>query len=171
LFGTIHSIVIVPIWSRLIRGLPFALVLGLAVTWAYHEYRKSASPPPAVGAGLRFGALIWLAGLPATALGFGMRLTQDHGPVPWWVDGATIGLAALGGGALLWGLTRTRRGTIAGAIALGVLSAPNGGPMPIEDLSRGFGLPAGFLVVEAVGGAVLALLYARLVAPAMREGG
>lgn len=165
LFGTIHAIVIVPIWSRLLRGLPFAFVVGLAVTWAYHEYRKSTSLPLGVGAGLRFGTLMWLVGLPAAALGTGMRLTQAEGPIPWWVDVATVGLAALGGAALLWGLTRSRRGALAGAIALGVLLAYNGGPMPIADRGRAFGLPAGFLVIEAVGGAILALLYARFVAP------
>lgn len=165
LFGAIHAIVIVPIWRRLLRGLPFAVAVGLAVSWAYHEYRRSSSAPAGVGAGLRFGALVWLVGLPATALGTGMRLQPLRGPVPWWIDLATVGLAAMGGAALLWGRTRTRRGALAGAIAVGVLFAYNGGPMPIADRARAFGLPAGFFVIEAVGGAVLALLYARLVAP------
>jgi hypothetical protein len=171
LFGTVHAIVIVPIWSRLVRGLPFAVIVGLLVTWAYHEYRQSRSSPQGVGAGLRFGALLWLAGLPAMALGFGMRLKSTPGPVHWWVDLATVGLAALGGAALLWSLMRTRRGALAGGIALGVLIAYNGGPMPIDDRSRAFGLPAGYLVIEAIGGALLALLYARLVAPLLPVAG
>ena len=165
LFGTIHAIAIVPIWSRLLGGLPFAVAVGLAVSWAYHEYRRSASPPPGVGTGLRFGALVWLVGLPATALANGMRLKAPQAPLPGWVDVACLGLAALGGAALLWGLTRTRRGALAGAIALGVLLAAGGGPVPVANGGRAIGLWGGFLVVEAVGGAILALLYARLVAP------
>ncbi len=41
--------------------------------------------------------------------------------------------------------------------------AYNGGPMPLVDRSRAFGLPVGYLVIEAIGGALLALLYARFV--------
>ena len=165
LFGTVHAIVIVPIWSRIVRGGLFAVIVGILVTWAYHEYRKVRSSPQGAGAGVRFGALLWLAGLPAMVLGFGMRLKSTPGPVHWWVDVATVGLAALGGGALLWRLTRTRRGALAGGIALGVLMAYNGGPMPLDDRSRALGLPVGYLVIETIGGALLALLYARLVAP------
>jgi hypothetical protein len=171
LFGTVHAIVIVPIWSRLVRGGPFAVIVGILVTWAYHEYRTVRSSPQGVGAGVRFGALLWLAGLPAMVLGFGMRLKSTPGPVHWWVDVATVGLAALGGSALLWSLTRTRRGALAGGFALGVLIAYNGGPMPIDDRSRAFGLPAGYLVIEAIGGALLALLYARFVAPLLPTAG
>jgi hypothetical protein len=165
LFGTVHAIVIVPIWSRLVRGGPFAVIVGLLVTWAYHEYRTVRSSSRGVGAGARFGALLWLASLPAMVLGFGMRLTSTPGPVHWWVDMATAGLAALGGAALLWRLTRARRGALAGGLALGVLIAYNGGPMPIADRSRAFGLPLGYLVIEVIGGALLAWLYARFVAP------
>ena len=171
LFGTVHAIVIVPIWSRLLRGLPFVIVVGCLVTWAYHEYRRSAMPSPSWETGLRFGSLMWLAGLPAMALGFGARLKSSPGPVAWWVDVATAALAALGGGALLWSFTRTRRGALAGAIALGLLLAYNGGPMPIEHRARAFGLPAGYLVVETVGGVVLALVYARLVTPPLLKSG
>lgn len=165
LFGAVHAIVIVPIWGRLLRGGPFAVIVGILVTWAYHEHRKVRSSPQGVGSGVRFGVLMWLAGLPAMVLGFGMRLKATPGPVHWGVDAATVGLAALGGAALLWGVTRTRRGALAGGFALGILMAYNGGPMPIEDRSRAFGLPAGYLVIEAIGGALLALLYTRLVVP------
>ena len=171
LFGTIHAIAIVPIWSRLPGGLPFAVAAGLAVSWAYHEYRRAASPRPGVGTGLRFGALVWLVGLPATAMANGMRLQTPERPLPGWVDGAALGLAALGGAALLWGLTRTRRGALAGAIALGVLLAAGGGPVPVANGGRAIGLWGGFLVIEAVGGAILALLYARLVAPVLPTAG
>ncbi len=171
LFGTVHAIVIVPIWGRLVRGGLFAVIVGILVTWAFHEFRKARPSPQGVGAGVRFGALLWLAGLPAMVLGVGTRLKSTPGPVHWWVDVATVGLAALGGAALLWSLTRSRRGALAGGFALGVLIAYNGGPMPIVDRSRAFGLPVGFLVIEVIGGALLALLYARFVAPLLPTAG
>jgi len=90
--------------------------------------------------------------------------------VTWSVvpDGIVTSLnAALGGAALLWGLARTRRGALAGAIALGVLLAAGGGPVPVVNGGRAIGLWGGFFVLEAVGGAILALLYARLVAPVL----
>jgi hypothetical protein len=165
LFGTIHALAIVPIWSRLVAGLPFAAVAGLAVSWAYHEYWRSASPAPSAATGLRFGALAWLAALPATALANTIRFMTPHRPLPGWVDAASLGLAALGGAVLLRGLTRTRRGALAGAVALAVLLTAGGGPVPVANGRRATGLWAGFLVVEAVGGAILALMYARVVAP------
>ena len=167
LFGTIHALAIVPIWSRLVAGLPFTVVAGLAVSWAYHEYWCSTSPAPTAAAGLRFGALAWLVGLPATALANTVRLLRPQRPLSGWVDAASLGLVAIGGALLLWGLTRTRRGALAGAVALAVLLAAGGGPVPVANGGRAIGLWAGFLVVEAVGGAVLALVYARVVAPVL----
>lgn len=167
LFGTIHALAIVPIWSRLVAGLPFTVVAGFAVSWAYHEYWRSASPAPTAAAGLRFGALAWLAGLPATALANTVRLLTHHRPLAGWVDAASLGLAAVGGAVLLWGLTRTRRGALAGAFALAVLLVAGGGPVPVANGGRAIGLWAGFLVVEAVGGVVLAWGYARVVAPVL----
>lgn len=171
LFGIVHAIVIVPIWDRVARGALFAAIVGSLAMWAYHEYRKVRSTPQGVGAGVRFGVLMWLAGLPAMVLGFGARLKSTPGPVHWSVDVATVALAALGGAALLWTLTRTRRAALAGALVLAVLMAYNGGPMPLEDRSRALGLPIGFLAIEAIGGALLALLYARIVAPRLPNAG
>jgi hypothetical protein len=166
-FGTIHALAIVPIWGRLAAGFPFALAAGLAAGWAYHEYRRSASPAPTMAAGVRFGALTWLVGLPATALANAVRLLTPHRPLSGWVDGASLGLAACGGALLLWRLTHTRRGALAGAVALPVLLTAGGGPVPVANGGRAIGLWAGFLVVYAVGGAVLAVVYARVVAPAL----
>jgi ABC-type uncharacterized transport system permease subunit len=34
-FGTAHAILILPIWTQLLRGLPFALVAGVTFAWAH----------------------------------------------------------------------------------------------------------------------------------------
>src|SRR2546423_10261015 len=65
-FGAVHAVAIVPIWSRLLGGLPFGLVAGALVGWAFAEV---ASPGARGGAqGVRFGALMWALLLPATLL-------------------------------------------------------------------------------------------------------
>ncbi len=82
LFGTVHAVAIVPIWRRLIGGVPFAIVAALAVTGAYHTLVRSGRWPLTLGAGLRFGVLCWLAGLPATVLVNAMRLAAAPGARP-----------------------------------------------------------------------------------------
>lgn len=168
LFGFVHAVVIVPIWSRVFRGLLYAVAIGLMVSWAYHEYRRSTAPIGVVVAGLRFGALFWVAGLPAMALGFGTRLLAVGGPVHWSVDVATVALAAAGGAVLLLHWTHRRGPAIVGAIALSLVLGYNGGPMPIENPLRGFGLPVGFLFIELAGGVILALMYDRLIQTSVR---
>ncbi len=39
LFGAIHAAIIVPIWTRLTGGIPFGVVAGLAIGWAFYELR------------------------------------------------------------------------------------------------------------------------------------
>src|ERR1043165_4872579 len=94
LFGAVHAVAIVPIWSRLAGGLPFATTAGVAVSWAFYEHWRTSRRPLGVGAGLRFGALAWLAALPATALANAMRLSTAARPLPAWVDAVALGLAA-----------------------------------------------------------------------------
>jgi hypothetical protein len=163
LFGTVHAIVITAIWDRLFRGVPYAIAVGLAVAWAYHEYRAGCAEDGGVRHGTRFGALAWTAAIPAMAFGFGMRRLPGWGQVHWTVDLVTVILAAAGGATLLWLLRRTRRAACAGALALTLTHAYNGGPMPIESSARAIGLPLGFLVIQVAGGALLGGLHARLV--------
>jgi len=54
LFGAIHAIVIVPIWTRLLGGLPFSLIAGLAMGWALYEMRIHGRFSSGALAGLAF---------------------------------------------------------------------------------------------------------------------
>lgn len=165
LFGTVHALSIVPIWRRLTGGLPFAIVAALAVTWAFHTLVRSGRWPVTLGAGLRFGVLCWVAGVPATVLVNAIRLAAAPAPRPEWVDPASFLVAALTGAAVFGALGRQRRTALTGGLAIGLLLALGGGVVPVVNSRRAAGLWAGFLVIEACGGMLLTLGYRRLVAP------
>lgn len=160
LFAGLHAIVIKPVWSDLARGIPFVIAIGVAVTWAYHEFVKSVPKRVCSTGGLRFGALIWLSALPATALANVMRI-QSGGTLPTGVDVAAAVLAFAGGALALWLVTHSRRAAIAGAVAALVLLAAAGGPLPVVRGGRVVELWFGLLVLETTGGVLLAQLYKR----------
>jgi hypothetical protein len=96
IFAGLHSLVVKPIWTQLLGGLPFVLAIGVTVTWAYDEFLAAAAGTRGAG-GMRFGAMMWLASLPAVAFASVMRV-QLGGPLPVWSE-IVAGLLALGGGA------------------------------------------------------------------------
>jgi len=165
LFGTVHALTIIPIWGRLAGGLPFAAVAALPITYTFHTLVRSGRWPLTPGSGLRFGALCWAAGLPATIFVNAMRFAAAPAPRPAWVDPASILVAVSTGLAVFGAFTREWRPAIAGAAAIGALLAMGGGVVPIVNGRRALGLWAGFLVVEACGGLLLSVGYRRLMVP------
>ena len=165
LFGTVHAVAIVPIWSRLAGGLPFAIVAAFGVTWAFHSLQRSGRWPLTLAGGLGFGVLCWLAGGPATIFVNAMRLAVAPAPRPGWVDPVSFVLAALTGGVLFGVLARRWEAALAGGVAVAALLAMGGGAVPVVNGRRAAELWGGFLVVEACGGVLLALGYRKLIAP------
>ncbi len=165
LFGTVHALAIVPIWGRLAGGLAFAIVAALGVTWVFHTLARAGRWSLTLGAGLRFGALCWVAEVPATIFVNAMRLAAAPASRPEWVDPVSFLLAAFTGAALFGALGRNWRAALAGGVAIGVLLAMGGGVVPVVNSRRAAELWAGFLVVEACAGVFLAFGYRRLVAP------
>jgi hypothetical protein len=165
LFGTVHALAIVPIWGRLAGGLPFAILAALAVTWAFHTLVRSGRWPLTLGAGLRFGVLCWVAGVPATVLVNAMRLAAAPAQRPAWVDPMSFVVAILTGAAVFGGLGRHWRAAVAGGLAVGAFLALGGGAVPVVNGRQAAGLWAGFLVVEACGGMLLTIGYRNLVTP------
>lgn len=164
LFAGLHALVIKPVWSDLAGGIPYVLAIGVTVAWAYHEFVKTAPARVCATGGLRFGALMWLSAWPATAFANLIRLRLGS-PLPFWVDVAAFVLALAGGALALWLVTRSRRAGLAGAVATAVLLAVGGGPLPVVRGGRVLELWTGLLILEALGGVALALLYRRFVAP------
>lgn len=170
LFATLHAIIVRPIWGQLAMGIPFVLAIGIAVTWAYHEFVKAAPKRLCATGGLRFGALMWLSEWPATALANIMR-ARTQASLPDWFDYVALVLALAGGALAMWSVTHSRRAAGAGALAAAVLLAAGGGPLPVVRGGRVVELWLGLFVLETMGGALLAQLYSRWgVIPAAAQG-
>lgn len=154
-FGLVHAVVIVPIWTRLPGGVPFAVVAGMAMGWALYEIRV---------AGWTFGALVWLTLLPMTLLGVTLRATGVHGADDTWEVVAECALAAAAGavaGRLIGGRWRAALAMAAASLALTLAQA---GPIPVMNSVRAGSLFIGLMVVYiACGGAlgVVASLVSR----------
>ena len=135
-FGMVHAIAIVPIWRRLIGGLPFAITAALAVTWAFHSLVRSGRWAVTLAGGVRFGVLCWVAGVPATILVNAIRLAAAPAPRPSWVDPASFFVAALTGTAVFGALGRNRRTALTGGLAIAALLAMSGGVVPVVNSHR-----------------------------------
>lgn len=164
LFSGLHMLIVTPNWAQLAMTIPFVVAIGIAVTWAYHEFVRAQPRAATRLGGVRFGAILWLASLPAIALASTMRVTLG-GPLPFSTTLVAIGLALAGGGALVGAVTRDRRATIAAAVASLTLFGAGGGQLPILRSGRVVELWVGLLLLEAVGGAIVSWLHARWVAP------
>lgn len=164
LFATLHALVIRPIWGQLAMGIPFVIAIGVAVSWAYHEFARAAPDRVCAAGGLRFGALMWLSAFPATALA-NVERARTGASLPAWFDYVSFILALAGGALALWLVTRSRRAAGTGAIAAAVLLTAAGGPLPVVRGGRVVDLWIGLFVLETVGGTLLAQMYRRWAAP------
>ena len=172
LFGAVHAVLLVPIWSRLLSGLPFTLVGALALGWAFTEVASAeVLPKNAATAGLTFGFGAWAALLPATALATAFRLTGLHSASPDITSYVELGAAGLTGLLLGLGLRRGWRGLVALSLAAMVLLAVQAGPVPIVNGARALGLFLALAAVYAMSGVVLSVLSARLTQLTSTAGG
>jgi hypothetical protein len=140
-FGTLHAVWIVPIWSRLLGGLPFTLVGALAVGWVYAEFLSAERlPRPALIGGLAFGFGAWIALLPATAASTILRLTGVHNSHASLSSAVELATAILTGFLIGRGLHAGKRPVLASMLALGTLLSVQAGPVPVANGWRSFGL-------------------------------
>src|SRR5688500_17987503 len=59
-FGIIHAYIIEPIWRSLPGGIPFGLIGGAAMGWAFYELHASGKVSLTVRGGAVFGLSLWL---------------------------------------------------------------------------------------------------------------
>lgn len=164
-FGLAHALIITPIWSQLLRGLPFALVGGFGLAWAFDAFADTRGLPhqrtsttDRAKAGARFGAVMFLALAPGTALDTTLRLTGLRRADAR--ETVLVMIAAAASGALAgWLLTRRRDGVLAfaaGAVGLLIASA---GPLPVAQSVPGLWLSVAIAsICMAVG---VAIAFAR----------
>jgi hypothetical protein len=173
-FGTVHALLIMPIWGRLAGGLPFTIAAGTALAWAYREFSRSR--PRRVTTGIAFGAIVWLSLLPMTAFALWLRrsglrpsfgdaeiaieliLAAASGALAVWLAAAKTATGNASVTACVsagWLACRSRMGALTMAIAMPVLTAAMAGPVPAGNSVRAAALFATFLPIYLAAGAVL----------------
>lgn len=162
-FGTVHAVWLVPIWSRLLGGLPFTTVGALALAWAYAELSAiGIMPHRATVAGLVFGVGAWVALLPVTGISIVFRLTGLH---QMYADLTTLVemlTAALTGLSIGLSMRIGWRCAASLAIAAGVLLAVQAGPVAVLNGRRPLGLFFFLAGIYALSGVLQAVLTDRL---------
>jgi hypothetical protein len=153
-FGTVHALLIVPIWTRLAGGVPFAVLSGLLLAWAFD---RAAHPRgwSAVNHGLLFGVVMYATLLPATVVDAVMRMNGMRLGDSTVGMVAMIGLYVLGGSAAGWLLSRRRSTAIVFAMATLALMAVSGGPLPIVRSARAMWLSVGIGAICLASGAII----------------
>jgi hypothetical protein len=136
LFGAIHAAIIVPIWTRLSGGIPFAVGAGLAIGWAFFELLGSARLNVGVMRALAFGFLLWVTLIPMTLFGVIVRATGIHGQDDTWEVVLELLLTfgtGVAAGRLISGRWRAALALGAASLALTLTQA---GPIPVLNSGR-----------------------------------
>jgi hypothetical protein len=158
LFGLIHAAIIVPIWGRLLGGLPFGVLAGVAMGWALYELQRPSRERVRVITPLAFGALLWTTLIPMTLLDIALRVTGNHSTNNTWeVVGEFLLSVAAGGAAGRFVAGRWRGGLALGAASLAVTAA-QAGPIHLMNSVRAARLFAAIMVVYVVCGLTLGRL-------------
>ena len=140
-FGLIHAAWIVPIWSRLLGGLPFTLTGALVLAWCYSRFLAAQRlPRPAGLGGLVFGVGAWIALVPATSVAGALRLTDFHQAHPTSSTVLELVVAGLTGYLIGHWARLGKAGVLATTTAAFVLLAVQAGPIPVVNGWRALGL-------------------------------
>jgi hypothetical protein len=163
-FAAAHALIIVPIWSRMAFGLTSAAVAGLAAGWAFVELgfgRAPAHQPRSwaayAAAGLRFGAVLWLAVVPVTLADTALRLAGIAPRFELLAVVVAVCLAIAGGAILGSRLGGTRRAMVAGAAATLLLTVAMAGPVPLPNGRRAIAIFLSVLPACMTAGLILGL--------------
>jgi hypothetical protein len=157
-FGLAHALIIVPIWTRLFGGIPFAIAAGIALAWAFEtlsEHRGSQS----IRSGVQFGAVMYATLLPAAALDSAMRWAGIR-TFEWTEVTLAVTLAVLSGAAAGRWMTGRREGSIPFAVAALALTFVSAGPLPVSQSIRGAWLSFAIAPICLIAGAALSWLLA-----------
>ena len=160
-FGIAHALLILPIWARLLRGLPFALVAGVTFAWA-HDASDRVRRSQSLMHGVQFGASMVAALVPATLVDAGGRTTGVRTQDGMAGASLAVAVAIASGAASGWLLTRQRDASWAFALATVTMTLAAGGPLPIAQSVRGVWLSLAFVPICLAGGIVSASLRAHL---------
>jgi hypothetical protein len=162
LFGALHAAIIVPIWQRLLGGIPFSFLAAAALTWMYTELRRTGFLRSSLAHAIAFGFLVWLSLLPATLLGAALRLTGLHRNLGVLEDVLFLGLGAMTGTLLGHFFRLPLRLQIAASVSVVILVLAMAGPIPVSNGRRPLLLFLGFLPLYVLASAALLMINRRL---------
>jgi hypothetical protein len=159
LFATLHAFIIVPIWNRMMMGLAFGTVAGIAAGWAYAELEPQAASQRR---GLTFGLLLFVAVVPVTIVDATLRsigFTQQHRDL---ADAISVALAVAGGATIAWLRAKRVRPSVAMGVAALSLTLAMGGPVPAMRNARAAEIYLAVAAAALFGGVMLAFLEPRV---------
>lgn len=162
LFATAHALLIVPIWSRLLSGFPFALMTAVALGWTRTELLRSSRLGLRLRDGALFGFALWALLLPPTLVGVVTRLTGLHAQAEPLEMTAEVLAGCAGAGLVGWRVAG-RRGAMSLAATLLALILAMGGPIPITNGHRAIAIWLAFVPILVVVG-VLQTLFLQVLA-------
>lgn len=136
LFGLIHALTLVPIWNRLLNGIPFCLITGITIGWLRFEMQRNGILPSGVIKGLYFGFLLWLTLIPMNLLGLILRKTAIHNPENSWEVFIESTLAFLTGVTCGYFIIKRVRFIIAFGLASLTLALTQAGPVAVMNNIR-----------------------------------
>jgi hypothetical protein len=145
LFGAIHAAIISPIWYSLGGGIPFGVVAGFAIGWAFYELQARLNV--GVMGALACGLLLWATLIPMTLFGVIIRATGIHGQDDAWEVAVELVLT-FGTGVIAGRLIGGRwRAALALGTASVALTLAQAGPIPVMNSGRAASL---FVALTAV---------------------
>jgi hypothetical protein len=159
-FGVAHALLITPIWSQLLGGMPFVVIGGIALACGF-DHLPATVRNRGLRSGVQFGAVMIGTLVPATSLDAALRIAGLRRADA--VETAiALALAAATGAAAGWIWTRQPRGAVAfGAAALGLFVTTHG-PLPIAQSPKGLWLSLAIAPVIVLGCVVIAAAHQRL---------
>jgi hypothetical protein len=165
LFGAIHAAIIVPIWTRLSGGIPFAVGAGVAIGWAFFELPGPARFNVGVMRALTFGLLLWATLIPMTLFAVIIRATGVHSQDDTWEVVLELVLT-FGTGAATGRLISGRwRAALALGAASVALTLTQAGPIPVMNSGRAaslFGALAAVYLVSMIALGFIASVVSKL---------
>ena len=158
LFGTLHALLIEPIWRRLPGGVPFALLAGVGMTWCYSELVTRGVLSGRIASGALFGGAIWVALLPMTAFAAFLRVSGLRSRLGNVELAADLLVVAATGVAVGFAVSRSWRVALAAAACLIGVVLAMAGPIAVSVSPRHRHLLIGFLPIYVAAGAALSIL-------------
>lgn len=148
-----------PIWSQLLGGVPFVMIAGIALAWAFDHLPATVRNRGLIS-GVQFGGVMMATLGPATTLDTVLRIAGLR-RADTAETAAALALVTATGAAAGWIWTRQPRAAVAfGAAALALLMTTHG-PLPIAQSSKGLWLSLAIAPVTLLAGAVIAAAHER----------